>query len=135
MITSGMNDLTSSSVLLSGIVSGVDESTPCEYGIAYKERNSQNWTEVAATSRDANGVLLLPLPGWLLIRTMITELIYMWTVKTSGVKSSALERSMLIWTHRFWLFCKSSMTARMEVGGIARGVGWKIHTIDGVVWV
>lgn len=63
VITSGMNDLTSSSVLLSGIVSGVDESTPCEYGIAYKERNSQNWTEVAATSRDANGVFASAVTG------------------------------------------------------------------------
>ena len=48
--TEGVSNLTSSSVLLAGTVKGIKESIPCEYGIAYKERNSQNWTKVSAAN-------------------------------------------------------------------------------------
>lgn len=61
--TEGISNLTSSSVLLAGIVQGIEESTPCEYGIAYKDRNSRNWTEIPANGYNSNGYFICNVVG------------------------------------------------------------------------
>ena len=63
MTTEGISNLTSSSVLLAGIVQGIEESTPCEYGIAYKDRNSRNWTEIHANGYNSNGYFICNVVG------------------------------------------------------------------------
>ena len=52
--TGNYEGVTSSSVKLHGKVEGVDKNTDCKYGIAYKKKTDEQWTEKEATLQEDN---------------------------------------------------------------------------------